>query len=214
MTMRIPNFRGRRALVLHRADRNQAAVVEQLERLGLDVDARWPAEGVRASEADVLFFDSDLGFDGLFAWAAGAPPLPLIALLGSEAPGRIEWTLEQEPAAYLLKPVGSTGVFSALSIAFHSFAQKQAKEAQLMRLRARLGGRNVVLLAAATLMKRCDLAADAALRLLRAESMRRRVSLEAMSALVLDGKWLPPALSGPQRRPKLVQRLSGGGSGG
>ncbi len=210
MTMRIPNFRGRRALVLHRADRNQAAIVEQLERLGIDVRVLWPAERVRASEADVLFFDSDLGFDGLFAWDAGAPPLPLIALLGSEAPGRIEWTLEQEPAAYLLKPVGSTGVFSALSIAFHSFAQRQARKAQLSRLQARLDGRNAVLLAAATLMKRCGLAADAALRLLRTESMRRRVPLEAMSALVLDGKWLPPAKS----RPKLVERLSGGGSGG
>ena len=45
--------------------------------------------------------------------------------------------------------------------------------------------------AAADLMHRHDVGADAALRLLRQESMRRRSSIEAVAALVLDGKWLP-----------------------
>jgi len=121
MTARIPNFRGQRVLVLHRMDRNCEAIVEQLERLGAVVSVQWPAERVTADGVDVVFFDSDLGFDELFAWEPGRSALPLVAILGSEAPGRIEWTLAQEPSAYLMKPVGSTGVFGALSIAFHNF---------------------------------------------------------------------------------------------
>jgi len=212
--MTIPNFRGRRALVLHREDRNQAAIAEQLEKLGLQVRVRWPVAKAPAHEADVMFFDSDLGFDGLFAWTGSPPPLPLIAVLGSEAPGRIEWTLAQEPAAYLWKPVGSTGVFTALSIAFHSFALRETREAQRRRLEVRLEREALVLRAAAVVMTRQGVDADEALRLLRHESMRRRLPLEIVGDLILAGKWLPPASNRKPRRPALVARMSGGRSTG
>ncbi len=205
MTMRIPNFRGQRALVLHRQDRNRDAVMEQLERLGVQVTVRWPADAVTAAGADMIFFDSDLGFDNLFAWAPGAASVPLIALLGSEAPGRIEWTLAQEPSAYLLKPVGSTGVFSVLSIAFHNFALKREREAARRRLESRLQPNGTVLLAVATLMKRYEADAEVAFRMLRTESMCRRVTLEAVSGLVLEGKWLPaPTRAQPPRRGRVT----------
>jgi AmiR/NasT family two-component response regulator len=188
---RIPNFRGQRALVLHRQDRNGEAILGQLERLGLFVALRWPAEAVSADGIDVVFFDADNGFDGLFAWECGEASVPLIAVLGSEAPGRLEWTLAQRCSAYLMKPIGSTGVFSALTIAFNTFAEERARAAVLQRLDERLRLREAVIAAAADLMRRHDVGADAALRLLRQESMRRRSSIEAVAALVLDGKWLP-----------------------
>ncbi len=206
MTMGIPNFRGQRALVLHPEDRNRDAILEQLERLGVSARARWPAEAVSSVGVDMAFFDSDLGFDGLFEWAPGGSTVPLIATLGSEAPGRIEWTLRQRPSAYLFKPIGSTGVFSALSIAFHEFAQRSAQEKAQRRSEERLNMRGAVLLAAATLMRRYEADADIAFRMLRAESMRRRTTLEAVSLLVLQGKWLPMArqsrgqTNAPQRK--------------
>ena len=187
----IPNFRGQRALVLHRQDRNGEAIVGQLERLGVFVAVRWPAEAVSAEGMDVVFFDADNGFDGLFAWERGEASVPLIAILGSEAPGRLEWTLAQRCSAYLLKPVGSTGVFSALTIAFTTFAEERARAATLQRLDERLRLRDRVIAATADLMHRHDIGVDTALRLLRQESMRRRSAIETVAALVLDGKWLP-----------------------
>ncbi|MFZ5789887.1 MAG: ANTAR domain-containing response regulator [Pseudomonadota bacterium] len=200
MKLRIPNFRGQRALVLHPHDRNCKAIVEQLERLGVSVEVRWPAEAVTTDGTDMLFLDSDLGFDGLFSWKAGHAAVPIIAVLGSEAPGRIEWTLSQEPSACLLKPIGSTGVFAALSIAFHNFALKHAREETLHRLEERLQMRALVLRAAVVLMKRHDINDEEALHLLRAESMRRRLSLEAMSALVVEGRWIPAQLRACKQR--------------
>lgn len=190
MTARIPNFRGQRVLVLHRADRNCTAIVEQLERLGAVASVQWPAASGAADSADVVFFDSDLGFDELFTWGPGQAGVPLIAILGSEAPGRIEWTLAQEPSAYLLKPIGSTGVFSALSIAFHNFALKRKREDALQRMEARLQMRGTVLRAALALMKRHGINDRDAISMLRAEGMRRRITLEAVSALVLGGRWI------------------------
>jgi AmiR/NasT family two-component response regulator len=193
VTKLIPNFRDRRALILHREDRNRDALVAQLARLGVQASALWPAEAVSAADSDMLFFDADMSFDGLFAWKTGEARIPLIALLGSEAPGRIEWMLAQEPSAYLWKPIGSTGVFSALSIAFHTFTLKQRRDEALRQIERQHQIRGDVLRAAAALMKRHDLEPGAALGLLRSESMRRRLPLEAVSALVLDGKWLPGA---------------------
>ncbi|HUC64384.1 MAG TPA: ANTAR domain-containing protein [Stellaceae bacterium] len=201
MTMRIPNFRNKRALLLHRHDRNLDAVVEQLEKLGVYVTVRWPAEGVSASDTDVVFFDSDLAFDGLFAWMPGAAPAPLIAMLGSEAPGRIEWTLAQQQSAYLLKPIGSTGVFTALSIAFHHFALRRAQEEELCRLEAGLERRADVIQATVTLMRRYEVSPETAFRMLRAESMRRRATLGAVSSLILDGKWLPSPREAQKQMP-------------
>jgi AmiR/NasT family two-component response regulator len=197
MTARIPNFRGQRALVLHPTDRNGAAIVEQLERLGTIVEMQWPAERVATAGVDVVFFDSDLGFDELFAWEPGAAGVPLVAILGSEAPGRVEWTLAQEPSAYLMKPIGSTGVFSALSIAFHNFALKRNREEALQRMADRLQLRATVLRAALALIKRHGIGDEESLQVLRTEAMRRRLTLEAVSALVLEGLWI-----GPEARPR------------
>jgi AmiR/NasT family two-component response regulator len=198
--MRIPNFRGRRALVLHPRDRNRAAIVEQLERLGLFVSIRWPAEQVGADGVDVAFFDSDTGFDGLFAWKPGEAVVPLVAALGSEAPGRIEWTISQRPSAYLSKPIGSTGVFSALSIAYHDFARRRTEAEERATLAQRLEVRDVVVAAAAALVQRCGTNPATAVKLLRRESMRRRSPLEAVCALVLAGRWLPPELAGSRAK--------------
>lgn len=192
MIMGSPNFRGQRALVLLPRDRNREAVGAQLERLGLFVAVRWPAEAVSAENSDVVFFDADTGFDGLFDWRPGRASVPLIAVLGSEAPGRIAWTLAQRPSAYLMKPVGSAGVFTALTIAFHTFALQCEDAVERRALEERLELRDTVITAAATLMRRCNVDAVAALRMLRRESMHRRSPIDAISALVLAGKWLPP----------------------
>ena len=70
----------------------------------------WPELPVEALAADFVFFDADLGFDEQFPWKPGAAPMPLVALIGSEAPGRIEWALSHNADAQLLKPVGNAGV--------------------------------------------------------------------------------------------------------
>jgi AmiR/NasT family two-component response regulator len=195
----IPNFRGMRALVLHPRDLNASAIADQLGRLGVLVSVRWPAERVTAHAAEIVFFDVDLGFEGLFAWPTGEAPVPLIAVLGSEALGRIEWMLAQGPSAYLTKPIGSTGVFSALAIAAHNFSRRHATEETLRQLESQRQMRGVLLRATLELMRRHGVEETTALSMLRAESMRRRMALEAVSAWIINGGRLQ-ADAGPSER--------------
>jgi AmiR/NasT family two-component response regulator len=181
----LPNFRGCRALVLHRSDGNSETLLRQLESLGLTARRTWPADDVSAEGVDVAFFDADLGYDGLFAWPASRAPIPLIAVMGSEAPGRIEWTLAQGPSAYLIKPIGSTGVFSALAIAFRTFETQQRLHGTLADLTRRVEARPVLFKAILVVMESFGVGDAEAYQMLRTNSMKHRVSIEELSSLIV-----------------------------
>ena len=112
-TIRIPNFRGWRILILHQMDDNIARLSRQLERLGIDVSVNWPVLETPVADAQMVFFDGDKTYEGIFPWPAGEAPVPLVALMGSEAPGRLEWVLQQGISAHMLKPF-SPVAFSVL----------------------------------------------------------------------------------------------------
>ncbi|TIP31046.1 MAG: transcriptional antiterminator, partial [Mesorhizobium sp.] len=132
-----------------------------------------PAE---ALAADFVFFDADLGFDEQFPWQPGEAPMPLVALIGSEAPGRIEWALSQKADAQLLKPVGNAGVYSALLIARQSFEAGKRLADEIASLRQRVGERQTIVRAVAALSKGSD--DDRAYAQLRSLAMSWQISVE------------------------------------
>lgn len=150
---RIPNLGGARAFVLHRPHPIVQAITRQLSAIGLDVAGCWPELPVEALAADFVFFDTDLGFDEQFPWKPGEAPMPLVALIGSEAPGRIEWALSHNADAQLLKPVGNAGVYSALLIARQSFEARRQLASEIASLRLRVAERQTIVRAVAALSK-------------------------------------------------------------
>lgn len=188
----LPNFRDVRAMVAHCNSENTTVLVAQLERLGLKVSCKWPVDALEPTGFNVLFFDADRGYDGQFAWKPGSAPVPLIALMGGEAPGRIEWTLGQRPAAYLVKPLRPNGIFSALVIAFHEFEQRRKLEQKVAELAARVRARPAVL-SAVTLVQTCmKIESQEAFDLLRSEAMRLQVSIEALCERIAASGSLSP----------------------
>lgn len=177
-----PNFRGWRVAVLHRDDAAIQKLARQLERFGVTAEFAWPKLEVLAPDVKAVFFDGDSGYDGLFPWPAGHPPVPLIALMRSEAPGRLEWVLAQGISSHLVKPVQSTGVYSALVLASHSFAQTRRQQARIDDLTSRLRLRPEVVRAVLIVMRLGELDEDAAFACLRSAAMERRVSVEAFCA--------------------------------
>lgn len=179
-----PTLGGAHALILHRPHATVQALARQLSAIGLTVDERWPDAGAAILGADYLFFDADLCHDEQFPWKPGQAPMPMIALIGSEAPGRIEWALSQGAAAQLLKPVGAGGGYSALLIARQAFEARQNLAAEIADLRARLGERQTVVLAvmrlAATGRSEAEAYAD-----LRVMAMARQETIEQAARRVV-----------------------------
>ena len=182
----IPNFVGQRALVLHRPHAVVDAIARQLGQLGIACSQSWPEIPAGDRLFDHLLYDADMGHDGQFPWPAGASPVPTIALIGSEAPGRIAWAIQQGADAHLLKPVGSAGIYSALVIATTAFRQRTALEGELAGLRQQIDQRQRLAEATALLMQTQDCTAAQAYALLRKHAMNERTTIEDMAVRLLE----------------------------
>lgn len=173
-----------RALILHRPHATTEAIARQLTQIGITAICVWPELPLEfdAGEYGVLFFDADMGHDEQFPWPAGETPIPAIALIGSEAPGRIAWAIRRGADAQLLKPVAGGGVFSALLIAREAFARRERLREEVAGLRRRLDGRQILAEATALLMLEDNLSASDAYRALRRRAMDEQLPLEDMAA--------------------------------
>jgi AmiR/NasT family two-component response regulator len=181
-----PTFTGRRAVVLHRADPGIDRLVRQLVRLGLDVDVRWQRlEAER--RCDVVLVDADQGWSGLLPWEGGDGPVPVVALLASEAPGRVAWAMENGAVAIIAKPIAASAVYPALVLATSLHAERQAIAERLARLEERIRMRPLVHAGVKAIMAAHRVDEERAYTLLRAAAMRRRLTMEQVAAAIVAG---------------------------
>lgn len=174
---RIPNLGGASAFVLHRPHPMLQTITRQLSAIGLNVTDCWPELPAAALSADFVFFDVDLGFDEQFPWKPGEAPMPIVALIGSEAPGRIEWALFSHKAdAHLMKPVGNSGVYTSLLIARQSFEARKRLAGEIAALQARVAERQTIVRAVAALAGGAD--PERGYAQLRSLAMSWQVNLE------------------------------------
>jgi AmiR/NasT family two-component response regulator len=179
------SFRNRKAAIVCPDDKDRHLLEARLTRLGLTALANscWGPK-LAAWQPDVIFFDVDSGCGDLTGSIGLAASKPMIAIVGAETPGRLNWMMLQQPAAYLLRPIRSSGVYTALVMGFHTASARQEFMARIGRLERRALGRRTVLAATARLMESQGLTEPAAYRLLRDAAMRQRTTIEEVSARV------------------------------
>jgi AmiR/NasT family two-component response regulator len=179
-----PSFLGQRAVILHRRSDATASLARCCNLLGIRAEIRW--QPLRADEGvDIVFVDADEGWDGLLPWTAPDKPIPLVALLGSEAPGRIAWALDQGADALIMKPVVSSTVFPALVMAARRHAEGREIARRIARLEERVRLRPLVHAAVQSLMAGDGCGEEEAYDALRREAMQRRITLEQTAAALL-----------------------------
>lgn len=176
------------ALIVHRPHANVEAITQQLRRIGIDAVECWPdlPGDAELGRFNIVFFDVDMGYDEQFPWEPQQAPVPTVALIGSEAPGRIDWALNQGADAQLLKPIGSAGVYSAIVIAMHNFQRRHALTDEISELRQSLSAREAVAQATAIIMLAENISAKQAYQRLRLAAMSERISVEALATRFLS----------------------------
>jgi AmiR/NasT family two-component response regulator len=178
------SFLGQRAVILHRPGDTTDRLVRQCVLLGLRAEARWrPLRAVE--DVDIVLVDADEGWDGLLPWTPAEKPTPLVALLASEAPGRIAWALDQGADALIAKPVSASAVYPALVMAARRHVEARQRNERIARLEERVRLRPLVHAAVRTLMtaEGCD--ENEAYGRLRREAMQTRLTLEQTAASIL-----------------------------
>lgn len=188
----IQNFRGYHALVVHPAGPTCDHLDRILLRLGLSVAHHDPhVDAVPLPEAsyenaDVVFFDADQGTGPLFS-GVPEPALPLIAMIGLEAPGRLARAVALGACSYVSKPLRSSGIFTALFFAFNEAQRRNGEERRFREVEHKLHARRTVVKAILKVMELRSVDDDEAFRLIRKDSMRRRITIESFCQQLLEG---------------------------
>lgn len=198
MTLRVlQNFKGNRALVVTRRVGWESTLETTLAKLGVAceypeiVDGRAQLDVTTLSaERDILFVDGDL--DGVVGIeidpSSKLAPVPVIGLVGVEAPSRLKALVNLGATAFLRKPVHGGAVYTALFMGINQFLLRSDMQARLQDLEERRRGRRAVLRATIFLMREHGLDEDTAYSQLRRESMRARQTLELYCEAFL-GRW-------------------------
>lgn len=181
----IQNFLGYRAFVVSEAPADVSQLDASLAKLGLSVSYP-PVEGgvvrlgedVLVSDQSVLFFDADLNLTVEGLGRERLPRIPVIGLIGVEAPSRLKAITRLGATATLRKPVYGGSVYSALFVGFNAFRQRRAMSLEIEEHERRRSGRRHLMKAIVAVMKAADCDEDAAYDRLRRESMRLRLSVE------------------------------------
>ncbi len=183
----LQNFNGGRALIVT-ANRNAVEALDvTLAKLGVGaeypdiVEARAEIDfATLNAERDILFIDGDL--DVAVATepneVSRLPLVPVIGLVGVEAPSRLKNLINLGATAFLRKPVHGAAVYTALFLGINQFLLRGDMHGRLEEMERRRRGRRSVVKAIVALMTDAGVDDDEAYNRLRRESMRSRRSLE------------------------------------
>jgi len=186
------SVRGRRALIVMRDEREISIVRRQLHRLGMTIAECDPAEAPPSDETvDVIVVDADsipIKSDPATVWKSNAP---IIALIGTETPSRLKWLLDLQPASFLVKPLRSAGLYTALVVAFDCAQRRSDEAAHIEKLEDRIRSRRVVFAAVLQMMRGHGLSETDAFALIRQTAMRHRTTIEQLSAEIMAAGGMP-----------------------
>jgi AmiR/NasT family two-component response regulator len=184
------SVRGRHALLIIKDERDSSIVRRQFGRLGMSVSEADP-EQLTAPETpvDVIVLDADS--IPIKSVPALTCDLPVIALIGTETPSRLKWLLDLQPASFLIKPLRSAGLYTALVVAFDCAQRRSEEAAHIERLETRIRSRRLVVAAVLQLMRGHGLSEEDAFALLRQTAMRHRTTIEQLSVEMITLGGMP-----------------------
>jgi AmiR/NasT family two-component response regulator len=206
MTSRLlQNFKGGRALVVIGRGGKEGSLESTLAKLGVTteypeiVDGRAQINvGNLRSERDILFIDGDL--EGAVVIEVNPisrlPPVPVIGLVGVEAPSRLKVLVNLGATSFLRKPVHGGAVYTSLFMGVNQFMLRSDMHARLQDLEERRRSRRAVIRAVIFLMQQDGLDEESAYSQLRRESMRARQNLELYCEEFLSRRASAPDIPG------------------
>jgi AmiR/NasT family two-component response regulator len=184
--------RGRRALMIMKDEREIAIVRRQLDRLGMSVVEADPAQlQLPKDDVDVIVLDADLIPIKSDCTLSRKIDVPIIALIGTETPSRLKWLLDLQPASFLVKPLRSAGLYTALVVAFDCAQRRIEDAAHVEKLEDRIRARRIVVAAVLQLIRAHALSEEEAFTLIRQTAMRYRTTIEQLSAEIIAAGGMP-----------------------
>jgi AmiR/NasT family two-component response regulator len=152
----LKELRQLRIAVIHPDDADGRLLVQQLQRIGCQVQAIWPPQPGLPEGTDVVFLAVRPDHLQLqYAWAQGeADSTPtMIAVVNYENPTIVSAVLALPVQAVLPSPIRSFGLLSTLVLARRHHKESRQQQQRIAKLQAKLLGQRRVAEAKAILMQ-------------------------------------------------------------
>ncbi|MBZ9856443.1 ANTAR domain-containing protein [Mesorhizobium sp. CA13] len=181
----IQNFIGYRATIATEQPAAIEQLLDMLAKLGISSAAAEINDckiQIDPSDKDVLFIDSDLNVTVETGASEPSRCLPVIGIIGVEAPSRLRSLMQLGATATLRKPVHRATVYSALFVGINEFRRRRYLADRVEEYERRRLLRRSLVRAVLIVMQRTGSDHAAAYDHLRRESMRSRQSIEEFCA--------------------------------
>lgn len=188
MTDLINDLRSLNVLVLHRRDADCDDLVQQISRIGCNVETVWPCPVTLPANVDVVFVEIresvPASMQKLLQDGASNRPT-LIGIIGYENPSVLLGLLDLNVQTVLSKPLRASGVMSSILMARRIWLQRREDLANLEKLRLKLENIQIVTEAKFILMRHHGINESEAYKVIRTHAMSRRTStLDIANAII------------------------------
>lgn len=183
----LKSLRSLRVAVLHPRDPDGEQLIEQLRRIGCQVQAFWPPAPELPHGIDAVFLAvrPDIAVPQ-WAHARGTESPIVIAIVTYENPTVIEAVLKIGAEGLIASPVRSFGLLSALVLARQLDQRVRGLARQARRLEQKLDGIRKTSEAKSILIQTRGLSEADAYRLMREQAMAKRVSIEEIAGAIVN----------------------------
>lgn len=179
-------------VVAHPPEREGERLVRSLQRLGARVELQWPPAGRLDGDVAALFSVANPVAHPLLHAAAADAQAAIVAIVDSRDPAALRFLDDATPHAVLVAPFDATAIAAGLVVAFGNLGLQRRQLSKIARLEETLRSYRKVEQAKAILMQRRRMGEPEAYGYLRDQAMRRRVSIGAVAALVVESNEVLP----------------------
>ena len=173
-------------LVLHPKDTDGLNLVQQLKRIGCDVNHLWPVNISNLPNADIVIFLYDC-VDPKILYISNLDKLTTyIAVIDSENPTLLQTIVEPNIHGFILKPIRNVGILASITKARFDHKYIKRLNNRINKLDQTLRSRRVVERSIRELSAKLGISEDEAYNLLRQEAMSKQISVGEMAESVLN----------------------------
>lgn len=177
----LEDLRRARVLVIHPRDEDGTVLINQLRRLGCEVNAAWPLPAALPEGTDTVFISvEDTATDQAVQLFEGHDPA-IIAVVTYESPTSLRAIYDLNAHGVMSKPLRPLGILTQFTLARYRHSYEARMAAKVRKLEETLKGRRLVDRAIRLLVDEQGLDEDAAYRLLRDQATSERVTMASIA---------------------------------
>jgi AmiR/NasT family two-component response regulator len=183
----LKDLRTLRVVVFHPDDTDGRQLIQQLQRIGCQVQAFWPPLPSLPLGIDVVFLAvRPESVDTELEWLQEEDVPTVIAVVTYENPTIVEAVLHIRAQGILPSPIRSFGLLSTLVLARWVHQDMKSQARRLRKLESKILGVRQIAEAKSILVRTRNISGDAAYDLIRDQAMSKRVTTEEIASAIVS----------------------------